>query len=517
MRPPELDITFSLYKLHCTSTEDSGGDEPYMWLLGFKVDAETLLPPAPGSIFPTLGVKVFTGGPHFRHVLHTNQEAHAGLAYPIPSALGTRSYRLTPALLPVAGWFPGLAGVVCLLWDEDGFAPSTSEAGYDKFKELFGPALSTELTKLISGDFDDPLSRDANGNVVPDPPGGRSVAWRLARLRDPAGRKNVVKALTVSVKNQIINRVKDAIKNEAGWDELVDPDDLLGVSAQVYLGDELTDKRDFSLTFADDDANYTAEGYAQGSRVHRNRLDATVISVERVIDRDIGLWRQVCWFGLRLYWAHAFRVRTTTRFDLRTLFGNAPSVVRWFLNETPLVDGPGTETVTFEPIDSYEGPPQDALAPNYQGGPGTLTYRTAGPILEISNTDGNGVFFGKIRVLYAYPGEPSLFPTVPTTIPELFGLGYDLEADFSVVAIDLEMSDDYKEDVKRCKRVTDEIDRKHIAVNFGKMKVTPGDPPPFRQDLLDRVSSAARIANAVGLDLGRQQVSTPLAIKREGP
>ncbi len=511
MRPPELDVMFKLHKLHCTSTEDAGGDEPYMWILGFKVDAETL------SLFPTLGVKVFTGGPHFRHVLHSDQEAHAGLAYPIPSALGTRSYRLTPALLPLAGWFPGLAGIVCLLWDEDGFAPSTSEAGYDKFKELFGPALSTELTKLIDGDFDDPLSRDANGNVVPDPPVGRGVAWRLARLRDPAGRRNAVKALTDSVKEQIINRVKDAIKDEAGWDELLDPDDLLGVAAQVFLGDELTDKKDFSLTFTDDDANYTAEGYALGSRVNLARLESTVTSVERVIDRDVGLWRQVCWFGLRLYWAHAFRLRTTTRFELRTVLGSAPSVVRWFLNDTPLADGQGSETVTFEPIDTYEGPPQDALAPHYPGGPSVLTYRTAGPILEISNAGGNGVFFGKIRVLYAYAGEPSLFPSVPTPINELLALGYDQEAEFGVVAVDLEMSDEYKNDVKRCKRVVDEIDRKHIAVNFGKLKITPGDPPPFRQDLLDRVSSAARIANAVGLDLGRQQIPTGIVIKRQAP
>ena len=61
------------------------------------------------------------------------------------------------------------------------------------------------------------------------------------------------------------------------------------------------------------------------------------------------------------------------------------------------------------------------------------------------------------------------------------------------------------------------IDRKHIAVNFGKMKINPGDPPPLKQELLDRVTSAARLANAVGLDLVPQRIPTRSLLKREGP
>jgi hypothetical protein len=473
MRPAELDVTLSLFKLHCVTTEDSGGDEPYMWVLGFKVDAETLGPPPAGSLLPSLGVQVIPGPPHFKQVLPYNQEAQAGRAYSIPANLGTRSLRLKPARLPLAGWFPGLAGIVCLLWDQDGFAPATSEAGYNKFKALFGPALSTELTSMINGGYDDALSRDAAGNPLPDPPEGRSVSWRLARLRDSAGRKNAVKAVTRNVKDQIINRVKEAITDEAGLDELIDPDDLLGVDAQVFLGDELTTNQFFSLSFTDDEANYAVQGVAFGSRVHLARLESTVTSVERQVDGVVGLWRQVCWFDVKLYWAHAFRLRTTTKFEVRTLLGEAPTVVRWFLNETPLADGSGSVTVTFEPVDAYEGPPQDALAGGYLGGPSPLTYKTAGPVLEISNAGGDGVFFGKVRALYAYPGDPSLFPPAATPFNELMTLGYDQEADVSVVAVDLEMDDQYNADIRRCKRITTEIDRKHIAVNFGKVKVNP--------------------------------------------
>lgn len=68
------------------------------------------------------------------------------------------------------------------------------------------------------------------------------------------------------------------------------------------------------------------------------------------------------------------------------------------------------------------------------------------------------------------------------------------------------MDDDYKTDIRRCKRITDEIDRKHIAVYLGKAKINPGDPPPFKQELLDRVTSAASLANAVGLDIAPQQI-----------
>ena len=56
-------------------------------------------------------------------------------------------------------------------------------------------------------------------------------------------------------------------------------------------------------------------------------------------------------------------------------------------------------------------------------------------------------------------------------------------------------------DIKQCKRIVGEIDRKHIAVNFGKLFVNPGDPPPFRQDFLDRVTAQASVTNAAGVEI----------------
>ena len=103
MRTPELDVTFSLFRLNCSATEDNSTDEHYMWVLGFKVDAQTLNPPTPGSIFPSLGGHVFEGSPHFPNVLPSNQGAQGGQSYPIPANLGKRSFNLKPALLPIGG------------------------------------------------------------------------------------------------------------------------------------------------------------------------------------------------------------------------------------------------------------------------------------------------------------------------------------------------------------------------------------------------------------------------------
>ncbi|MBF9253588.1 hypothetical protein I2I11_09820 [Pontibacter sp. 172403-2] len=510
MRPAELDVTLTLYNLTCNTPEDSGGDEPYMWILGFKVDAETIGPPLPGSnsILPNFGVKVFQGVPAFPNLLGPDESVGADPTnpIPIPAALGTRSFRLKPALLPLAGWFPGIAGIVSLLWEKDNFDPGTAEAGHKKFNELFGPALSTEITNLINGGFDEALSKDANGNATQLPAEGPSLPWRLSRLRDAAGRKNAVKAITNKVKEEIINSIKDAITDEAGLDELFDPDDMLGVDAAVFLGDELTNTSTFSLSFTDDEADYTAKGFAIGARVHVASLISTVTKVERTVDKDLGLWLRVCWFDYKLYWAHAFKLVTTTKFELKNTVGELPTSVRWFLDDTPLTAGQGSISVVYEPVDIYAGPPQDALASYYTGGPGLLSYNATGSALEVTNQGGNGVFYGKVSVLYAYAGDPSLSPPPPPRpISELLALGYEQEAELGIMAVELEMNEAYNEDIKRCKRVVSEIDQKHIAVNMGKAVINPGDPPPYKQALLDRVTSAANLANAVGLRIGTQQ------------
>jgi len=514
MRPPEIDVVFVLHHLDCSATEDTKWDEPYLWHLGFKVDADTLGPPPPGSTLgvPSLEVEVFEGGPSLPFVVGP-RSVQSGDSVEIARALGTRGFRLKPAFIPMMnGWFPGLAGTLCLLWDQDGFAPSTAEVGYKKFKALFGPATTTELNRMVAGDYDEELATDANGVKVPDGPEGRNLPWRFSRLADPGGRKHAVKAMTRNIKDGIIQAVTATVVLEAGLDELIDRDDLLGAEAQVYLGNELGGPADYSLRFTDEGADYTARGFVSASQVHRTVLDATITRIDRRPDKAIGLWLGVCQGPVKLYWAEAFRVQTTQRYTLRATLGEAPAVVRWFIDDRPLPDGDSVLPVVFEPTAKTFGPPQDGLAKDFPGGPAPINCRVTGPVLEVWNEGGDGVFFGNVRALYAFPGDPSLFFHAP--IDELFARGYDRSADLDIVAVKLEMNDDYRHDVGECMKLAPGIDREWVSSDFRKLKIDPGDHPEWRQVLADRLAMDIRVVGAVGLEAPSGEALRRLIAKR---
>lgn len=64
---------------------------------------------------------------------------------------------------------------------------------------------------------------------------------------------------------------------------------------------------------------------------------------------------RVCWFPEKQYSALAYRLKTTTRYDLHLLKGGPISEVRWFIDGQLLKDGDGSVTVMFEPADAYVG------------------------------------------------------------------------------------------------------------------------------------------------------------------
>jgi hypothetical protein len=499
MRPPEQDVTFVFDLLECHATEDAGGDEPYMWILGFKVDADTIGPPQAGSLLPTLGVKVIEGMPASPYLLGTGS-VDAPATIPVPAALGTRSFRLKPSLLITGDWFSGLAGVICLLWDQDAFSPGTAEAGFVAFKNAIGPGLSAELTNLINGSYDAQLSQDETGRVVSTPgPDQLPLQWRLDRLDNPAARKNVARSITDNLVDQVTSTVRAAVLSAAGIDELLDRDDRLGVGTQIFLGKELSSSvRDFSMRF-ENGADYTLRGHVTGNRIHLARLNSAVISADKTLDGMITLMASVCWFPPRTYSALAFKVKTALRLELLNNGAGAPVEIRWFLDDKPLLGSVGSVAVTFESADGYFGPPQNVLADRYPGGENPLAYQAAGSVLQISNQGGEGVYFGTVTVLYAYAGDPTIFPSTDLPLAKLRKQCYELSAEVSIIAVDLTMDSAYRDDVRQCKRVNDEIDRKHIAVDYGKALVDPGDPPHDRQAVLAHVTAELRVANAVGL------------------
>ena len=503
MRPPELDLTFMLEHLDCFETEDSGGDEPYLWIVGFKVDAETLGPPPPGSLIPSLNVQIFPGPSFFKHVVGAG-EVNAGETHPIAPPLGVRSFSLKPALLPVAGWFTGLAGVICLLWDEDGFSPSTSEAGFNRFKQVIGPALTNQLNAMMNGDYDEALAKDGNGVPIPNWQQLVSLPWRLDRLEDPHGRKNALAELVRRVKGEISGAIEDAVVNAAGLDELIDPDDLLGAQAQVDVGQELAGMRPFELRFTEDEADYRVRGRSIGSPAHRVKLVSSTSETDRKLDSLVSIWTSFCSWPQSLYWAMAYLVRPAIRFELKALLGPPPASVRWFIDDRPLSSGPSALAVKFSPPRVFGLPSENPVAKRYPGGPGTLTCRADGATLEVV-ANGLGTFSGKVRALYAFSGDPSLFSSPePTNIGELLARGYDTGADFEIATLDVNMDDRYIADFQRCAR---EAIAKHLVqyvpINWGK-KFDPPDPPDWRE-ILRRTQLTAQAV----LDIGETGVAEP--------
>jgi hypothetical protein len=504
MRPAELDVTFVLHHLDVQVTEDSGGDEPYLWILGFKVDADTL---DMSTLPPTVGVEVFRGAPASPFVVGPNS-VQAPNSVPIASSLGTRILRLKPALLVTGEWFAGLAGIVCLVWDQDGFSPSTSEAAFKEYAKDFGPTVSVEMNALLNGSYDGLLSQDATGSVVSPPDG--TLQWRLDRLGVPASRKRAVKGIVKSVEERLLFKITNAILKVATWDELIDRDDLLGADAAVFMGGELDSPQDFTLRADDLGSDYSVLGRATASKVHVTALDGAVTSVHREFADSALMWMRVCWFAEKLYRVLAFRLTTTTRFQVRPIIGEPPQQVRWLLDDAVLAEGTGTVTVKYEPLDRYVPPPQNVLATDYVGGDGTLSYSASGPTLEVTNIGGSGIFFGTVTAICAYGGDPTLTPPAPPTLAELRGRGYAYTTPLSITAVELTMDSQYHNDTNRCRGLIDEVDRKRIPANLGRL-VDPGDPPPDREVVLDRVTATTKFLIAA-----RLQVDTSTG-ERPGP
>lgn len=499
MRPPEIDASFVLTTLTIDDTEDSGGDTPYLWVLGFKVDADNLHP-GTNPLIPRLSVSTTVGAPSLPWIAGSD-EIDTG-QHPIQAALGTRGFRLRPGRLPVGGWFEGFGGIVCLAWEQDSFDPATSEAGHTVFNTVFGTALATELNVMINGDpgYDAALNRDAGGNQLPVP-ADFGLAQRVERLADPIGIMNVSRELKDRVAAAISGPIKRALIDAAGWDEVLDPDDLLGVDAAVFTTRQLLSMQTLRLRFiADADADYTATGFALGSRVHHHQLVSSVLSIVRT-EAEAGLVKaKVCWFAEKVYGVTAYRQVTTTRFSVVSLDGRPPLTVRWLVDGRPLEGTSGTLGVTLGPVAGITGSAAQPIAAHYPGGPGTLSYVIGGTTLDLTNTHGDGVFHGTVHAVVAYQGDPPL--TDPTRLlsgPELLDRGYELSEELSILTVEVHMDDQYVADMKRCMRTVTEIDRKVIPVNFGKARFDPGDPHPTWSSLQELLRQESAIENLVGV------------------
>ncbi len=493
MRPPELDVTFLLEHLDCIKAQEGGGDEPYLWAIGFKVDADTITPPTSGVI-PTLNVQVVPGTPFFAHVVGAGS-THSGKSYPIAPQLGTRAMRIKPARLDAAGWFPGLAGVICLLWDEDAFSPSTGEAGLARLKQVLGPALSAEFNSLLAGGYDAELAKGPDNGQIPGWQSLANVPWRLARLRDEHGRNHAQKELVKRVKGSISSQIREAFIDAAGLDELIDPDDLLGAEAQVSMGDELLGMVPFQLTFTDDDANYVLRGRSFGQRVRRTVLKCAESVSSRTLQALVWIVQSVCRKPEKAYWALVYQQVPKLRFEVASLAGPDPASVRWVIDGQLITGSDGSLPVSLGPPQVF-GVVSDALAVEYPGGPGLLTFRQDGHALELG-LSGLGMFSGKVRAVYAFDGDPTLFPaTSPASAGEIIDRGYDLGEEFTLTTLDIQMSDEFNADVERCLRESlKKYLVKYVPVGWGERFERP--EPPNWQELYQLGELAVRTSVAL--------------------
>ena len=481
MRPPEIDAVLSLTQLVVNETEDSGGDEPYLWVLGFKVDADTIGAPSTNPPLPTLNVATKGGGIPW---VVGNNSVDNGQVWPIPSALGTRAFRLKPKLLDFGGWFGGFAGIVCLLWDQDSFSPTTSEAGHKAFEKVFGSSLADQLNVMLAGDpdYDAALNRDVNGNPLPVPVDGFGLQWRIGRLGDSAALKNLTKVLKDRVKDAITGPITDAIKDEMDWDEYFDPDDLLGVDAAVFSNDQLrAGANAISLTYTDDESNYEIRGTAHGARVHRPQLLSSVLSSTGTFAGSAQVVTHVCRFPETIYTATATRLVTTQRFSVVDLSGGSPTQVRWVLDGV-LLDGAGTVPVTLAPVSSVSKGPTADLAATFPGGAGVIGFSASGASIDITNLSGDGVLAGTLTAVVAYPGDPTLSPSFPVTPADVIGRGYAIDTDVSIVTLQIAMDQHFIDDLTKCLRSIAQADLEYIPRTFNP-RGDPDAPHPNWKEL----------------------------------
>ncbi|MCR8691980.1 hypothetical protein NWP13_05515 [Rhodococcus pyridinivorans] len=483
-RPPEVDASIALQEFIISKMRDSDGDEPYLWVLAFKVDADSI---KKNSLIPEMGVQVFPGG-RLTRIAKVGQELKpSDTPVRIIPSLATFASVIRPHLVPIVNkWFDGLFGIVCLAWELDNFDHITQEKGQDAFEKEFGPALTAELNAVVSGDpdYDDALSRGPAGGVISTPEGQSVLEWRFHRLQDRWGRDNLIKKIVERIRPRIGGRISAAIKNEMAIDEFVDPDNIVGFDAAVFTVNELvrTGTRSIILRYTEEGADYTILGAATARPVHHPRLISTILSTTECPAATADVEVQVCSSGERRYTATAYHVLTTTRFQIANISPEARDPIQniqWFLDSTRLSGKSGIVRAEFSSADSFASGPEQVLASLYPGGVGTIAYSINRQVLDLTNQDCKGVYSGRLHALLTYAGDPEIKGEEEMSLEQLTELRYHREYYFSIFSVELGMDEDYMRDLEAClSRNISDATQHRIVLDLDGLRGKPGDPPP---------------------------------------
>jgi hypothetical protein len=277
-----LRIWLDLERIHCYDEGDGWGSaEPYLWTVFFKIDGESV---ALTDALTLAGSATVVGTPG-SHGNLGDTDVDAGDNIDIPSALGEWSAFLSPIPVPaslqafVGEDLPGVAGVVCVLMEEDNVTDDGAEAGHNA------------LNAAVQGAIDDIIATRSFAN------------------------QEITQNEIDQYLDAVASAVEDAVKSQQGFFEDIwswlNKDDTIGSRVFFWTHDELADGAtiDFSQQWGDDGdweifghINATVACSAEAAAAASAIIDAVFSRVAGDMrsfrDRDFGSTQLPLWWSL---------------------------------------------------------------------------------------------------------------------------------------------------------------------------------------------------------------------------
>lgn len=253
-----LRVLIKLERINCFDEGDGiGSAEPYLWTVFFTIDGQTTFVSESLKLVGEADV-IFTPGSHDN--LGTSS-VDPGIVI-VPAAIGERSLTLVPIPLPasvheIAGVdLPGIAGIICVLMEEDNVTDAGAEAGHQS------------LNLAIKSVLDEVIATRTPTNTTPTD----------EEIED--------------LIEDVSEKVSDAIAEQQGFFEniwsFLNADDQIGSKAFFFTGDKLLDEGPihFSQRF-ENHGDWEIVGVASATVIcPANTLAARIGKVDpRLLDR----------------------------------------------------------------------------------------------------------------------------------------------------------------------------------------------------------------------------------------
>jgi hypothetical protein len=246
-----------LETLECIRTDDSNGDEPFLWTIFFKIDGSTIKQ----SLFKNLsGEAVF----HFTFGDHNNlgrpeNSVFSGATIVITPELGEWITDLQPIavnLLKEVLLIPGIIGSIVILMEEDATTDEAAVAGYQALCDF----VKDEINGFISNLDLIEIKTQAEQTKLPN----ETLAQGIDRIL-----KIQLNSLEVHMKDGADHVVKNAVFKEDIPGSLVDPDNQIDSQISYVDQDTLSKppfKKDISKFLkSSDGAEYKLIGQIEGT------------------------------------------------------------------------------------------------------------------------------------------------------------------------------------------------------------------------------------------------------------